>query len=166
VVLCDIIAYMIVPRYSCNENLKSCNQNVPFHAEPGEECCSKESNWGWRYLVFIVGALTISCFLFRFVIFKFQESPKFLLSKGRDQQAVEALQYIAKYNNQETSISLKDFSACTPSPEELDQINGNAATAKAVSKNRIRMYLQHSKGLFSTWAAARITLTIWTIYVS
>jgi hypothetical protein len=37
---------------------------------------------GWRYLVIIIGAMTLAVFFARYFLFDFYESPKFLLSKG------------------------------------------------------------------------------------
>ena len=52
-------------------------------------------NVGWRYFNFTIGAFTLACFFLRFVVFKIPESPKFLLSKGRDEEAVEAMKRFA-----------------------------------------------------------------------
>jgi hypothetical protein len=54
---------------------------------------------GWRYLVIILGCATLAIFL-RYVIFTFHESPKFLLARGREAEAIEVLHKIAKFNKQ------------------------------------------------------------------
>lgn len=36
------------------------------------------------------GAMTFLMFILRFVVFDLQESPKYLVAKGRDQEAYEA----------------------------------------------------------------------------
>ena len=55
-----------------------------------------EKNVGWRYALFVTGAYTLLCFFLRFVVFQIPESPKFLISKGRDGDAVRAMQRFAK----------------------------------------------------------------------
>ena len=164
VVICSAIAYGIVPPYSCNDKLLSCNQKAPLHAPPGEACCVPSTNKGWRYLTFIIGGLTLACFFFRFVLFRFQESPKYLLSKGKDAEAVKSLQYIAKYNGKTTTISIEDFNACSESSDEA--LDPTATRFSAVGRNRLLTYLHGLKGLFGSKRGTRITLTIWTIYIT
>ena len=55
---------------------------------------------GWRYLVIVLGGMTLFIFFLRFAVFKFHESPKFLLSKGKEQEAIDVLHRIAKFNKQ------------------------------------------------------------------
>lgn len=93
------IAYGTVARYRCDPTLPACAQGNPGLA-PGAECCSVSSNMGWRYLVIVLGGMTLSIFFLRFVVFKFHESPKFLLSKGKEQEAIDVLHKIAKFNKQ------------------------------------------------------------------
>jgi hypothetical protein len=53
---------------------------------------------GWRYEVIVLGCMTLFVFFLRFVVFTFHESPKFLLSRGREADAIEVLHKIAKFN--------------------------------------------------------------------
>lgn len=80
VILSSVISLVLIPKYSCYPKLPSCNIS-----DPGVACCAKSANMGWRYSIFVVGAVTVVIFMARFFVFKFIESPKFLLSKGRDQ---------------------------------------------------------------------------------
>lgn len=93
------IAYGTVARYRCDPTLPSCVAADPDFVE-GQPCCSVSSNMGWRYLVIVLGAMTLTIFFLRFVVFKFHESPKFLLSKGKEQEAIDVLHKIAKFNKQ------------------------------------------------------------------
>ncbi|KAG6897020.1 hypothetical protein C0992_004665 [Termitomyces sp. T32_za158] len=47
----------------------------------------------------------------RFVVFDLQESPKYLVAKGRDREAIAVLQHIAKRNGKTISLTLEHFSA-------------------------------------------------------
>lgn len=49
--------------------------------------------------------------LIRIFVFKIPESPKFLISKGRDAEAVEAVNYIAHYNGRESTLTLEMLQA-------------------------------------------------------
>ena len=53
---------------------------------------------GWRYNVIVLGCMTLFVFFLRFFIFTFHESPKFLLSRGKEAEAIEVLHRIAKFN--------------------------------------------------------------------
>ncbi|KAJ4331537.1 hypothetical protein N0V87_009081 [Didymella glomerata] len=68
--------------------------------------CSVGDNMGWRYLMITLGAIAIAFGLIRILAFKIPESPRYLLSKGRDADAVEAVNYIARFNGKPETLSL------------------------------------------------------------
>ncbi|KAJ5328695.1 hypothetical protein N7452_009085 [Penicillium brevicompactum] len=105
VVVASAIAYATAARYRCDVNLPSCSA-----VKPGEACCTVSSNMGWRYMVIIIGAMTLTIFCTRYLIFRFHESPKFLVSKGREQDAIDVLHKIAKFNGAEPpTLTIEDF---------------------------------------------------------
>jgi hypothetical protein len=53
---------------------------------------------GWRYTLIVLGGATLVVFFLRYFVFTFQESPKFLVSRGREDEAIEVLHRIAKFN--------------------------------------------------------------------
>ncbi|KAG0140371.1 hypothetical protein CROQUDRAFT_53357 [Cronartium quercuum f. sp. fusiforme G11] len=111
VVFASILGLAYVPRFSCAEGIPSCSLG-PGH---GAGCCHRSENYGWRYLMWTIGATTMAVFLGRILLFKFQESPKFLVSKGKDQEALKVLYSIAAFNNQPVpSLTLKDLEALDP----------------------------------------------------
>ncbi|KDN71896.1 putative major facilitator superfamily transporter [Colletotrichum sublineola] len=68
--------------------------------------CRMQDNMGWRYLMITLGGIAIAFGLIRIAAFKIPESPKFLISKGRDAEAVEAVNYIARYNGRPETLTL------------------------------------------------------------
>jgi MFS family permease len=99
------IAYGTAARYRCDIELPSCRA-----VSDGEECCSVGSNMGWRYLVIVIGAMTLFIFFARYFLFTFHESPKYLVSKGRDQDAIDVLHKIAKFNKAPApTLTVEDF---------------------------------------------------------
>src|SRR6201996_1337970 len=70
-----------------------------------QPCCSRANNWGWRYFVLTLGALTFLMFVCRFFLFHLFESPKFLLSRGRQREAVSVVYGIAHHNGAKTWLS-------------------------------------------------------------
>lgn len=60
---------------------------------------------GWRYFVYTMGAMTFVMFLARFLLFHLYESPKFLLSRGRQAEAVAVVHGMAKKNRTTTWLT-------------------------------------------------------------
>lgn len=90
VTICTILAYGLIPPYSCGADLPGCaSGTIP--------CCNRASNLGWRYLVIALRCITLAIFFARTILFDFKESPKYLLSRGKEQEAVDVLHYIAKF---------------------------------------------------------------------
>lgn len=121
VVVCSGIAYGFIPNYSCAADLQSCSRVFP-----GAACCTRSSNMGWRYLLFTLGGITLAVFFLHFVVFRFQESPKFLLYRGQNDQAVAVLQYIAHFKNCQCSITSETFS-------QLSSEDSSAGSAESTS---------------------------------
>ncbi len=174
VVVCSGIAYGLIPKHSCTINLPSCY--APDLAG-GATCCTKADNYGWRYLTFTLGGISLSVFLLRFVVFTFQESPKFLLGKGKDEDAIRVLHEVAKTNGRECNITIETFDALTNassndfSPTE-EHISGTPTLElcrgfrleKSRVAQKVKSEFSRVKILFSTPPLARLTILVWIIY--
>jgi MFS family permease len=66
---------------------------------------------GWRLFVFTIGIITFVMFVIRFFIFKLFESPKFLLSRGRQSEAVAVVHGIAYRNGAKTWLTTEILDA-------------------------------------------------------
>jgi hypothetical protein len=53
---------------------------------------------GWRYFVVVMGAISMIEFVIRFLFFTVYESPKYLMGKGLDEQAVKVVHEVARRN--------------------------------------------------------------------
>ena len=107
VVLCSAIAYGFIPSHSCQPDFSTANPLPSCHlVADGTPCCSKSQNMGYRYLLYTLGAITLFVFFLRFVVFRFQESPKFLIYRGNDEKAIEVLHNIAKTNKRTCGITM------------------------------------------------------------
>lgn len=170
VVICSAIAYGFIPNYSCASDLKACNQ-----VAAGEACCRKADNWGWRYMMFTLGAITIGVFVARFVLFKFKESPKFLLYRGNDEKAVEVLQYIANYNKVQCNVTLETFSALTEDDSSINSRDGNQKGRIVLGSGdkmqdlslmeKFKLELIRLRVLFSSPVMAWMTVCVWIVYM-
>lgn len=164
VVVTSGIAYGFIPNYSCASELKSCNASprpVP--------CCTKGENMGWRYVCLTAGAITLGIFFLRFVLFQFQESPKFLLSKGQDAKAIQVLQYVARFNGRESKIRMEDFARLS----EEDSSMGSDGSGGPILKSKklkssftesVKYELGRFRILFSSAIMTRLTILVWITY--
>ena len=126
---------------------------------------------GWRYTLICLGAICLAIFFLRFVVFRFQESPKFLLYRGSDDKAVEVLQKIAKFNGRESSITLESFEALTNEHASMAntdtdmRINVGIENLKSTWVEKVRIELRRCKILFSSFSMARLTILVWITYI-
>lgn len=58
-----------------------------------------------------MGGMAICFGLIRIFLFKVPESPRYLLSKGRDAEAVEAVNYVARFNGKPETLTLEMLQA-------------------------------------------------------
>ena len=165
VVVASALAYAFIPPYSCEQTLMSCKL-----VAAGEPCCVPSTNRGWRYLTYTIGAITLFVFFLRFVIFNFQESPKWLLIRGEDKKAYESVAYIARFNRKECLLKLSDFedidASSTYTKSDVVLPTGMIPRFRRVFGNAFLTYGLHLKGLFRTRRSMRITLTVWAIYIT
>lgn len=171
VVLCSAIAYGFIPNYSCSPNFSEANPLPSCHnVAAGTACCTRASNQGWRYLMFTLGAVTLCVFFLRFVVFRFKESPKFLVYRGRDDKAVAVLQYIAKFNKQSCSITLETFEMLTSEHEsmagsETPMIGAGTKQLSLSAWEKVKLEFVRYRMLFDGWQMARLTVLVWLTYI-
>ncbi|KAI8656210.1 MFS domain-containing protein [Fusarium sp. Ph1] len=113
-----LIAWPLIANYSCPSGLPA-----------GE--CRFEDNLGWRYTYWTFGGLTLVLFLMR-LLFRVHETPKYLLGKGLDQQAVDVVQKVAARNKTTTWLTISHFEAIDA---ELNNHNNNSTVAEDQAPN-------------------------------
>lgn len=125
---------------------------------------------GWRYLIFTVGGITLGCFILRFGIFRFRESPKFLLYRGRDAEAAKVIQQIAAFNKRDSQITEATFAKVTEEHNAMTSSGDAAVLGAGKVQNetgwgkKLQLELYRYKILFSTFTLARITTLVWLTY--
>ena len=169
------IAYGFVPKYACGtgglgadgEVLKACSQ-VPA----GQPCCDKASNMGWRYLLFTLGAICLFVFFLRFVVFRFQESPKYLLYRDKDEKAVEVLYNVAKFNGRQSTVTMALFDALTEEDSSVSSegtgrpvLGAGPPQRKKSFGDKVKIELARYKLLFANPTMARLTILVWITYM-
>lgn len=125
-----------------------------------------------------LGALAISFALIRIFVFKMPESPRYLLSRGRDAEAVEAVNYVARYNGKPETLTLDMLKAIdeaqSGSPTQVVQ-NGYTAAGetkaplsyKQIITENFKDYSSHSyRKLFAGRKMARHSSVIFLIWLT
>ncbi|KAI9870221.1 MAG: hypothetical protein M1830_004511 [Pleopsidium flavum] len=131
--IASLIAWGFIPNYSCDPTLKSCHITAP-----GVACCQSADNRGWRYFTITLGALTFFMFVCRFFFFHLYESPKFLLARGRQAEAVATVHGIAYKNKRKTWLT-----------EEILNEIGGYPTAVSTEKLSTGEIIKRKFGSFS-----------------
>ena len=127
---------------------------------------------GWRYLLFTLGAICLFVFFLRFVVFRFQESPKFLLYRGKDEKAVQVLHNIAKFNGRRSTVTLETFRALTAKDSSVtSRVGGKPILGlgdqqlHSSFKDKLSIELVRYKILFANATIARLTILVWITYM-
>ena len=141
--IASMLAWAYIPNYSCIS----------------AENCTKADNWGWRYLVLTLGALTFLGFICRFLFFTLYESPKFLVSRGRQDEAVAAVQGIAHKNKTTTWLTEEILNEIGGYPEENKK--ESLSTTEIVKRSLERFSYNQIAPLFRTKRLACSTILIW-----
>jgi hypothetical protein len=104
--------------------------------------------------------------------------PKYLLAKGHDEEAIQVLYKIAKFNKAPTpNLTIEDFrlleeqaasQTSMGSDEPLTATGHRPLTNKEQAKTVITRFIgqfKHLKGFFSTKRMIWLSLTLWIAYV-
>lgn len=138
---------------------------------PPGEWCAKEDNMGWRYTFYTLGAMMIVLWVGRFFICPVYESPKFLISIGRDEEAVEVIHKIAKRNGTTTTLTIEDLRTAAAPYLDGDDVSVGTVQTKLTTVELIKHSFddvsgEHVKSLFSTPRLAWSTSLVIFCYAS
>lgn len=107
----------------------------------------------------VMGAIAMLMFILRFFFFTLYESPKFLMGRGKDAEAVKVVHEVARRNGKTSTLSLADL-------EAIDQQGGRLRTdASAAMKRKLeKLNFTHVRALFATPKLAYSTSLIMLIW--
>ena len=112
---------------------------------------------GWRYYCFTTGALVLFLWAVRFTM-PLLESPRYLVGRGKDEEAVRVVHELARYNGKTSNLTLEQLLAAGKISE-----GGEEGMVPGKSKGVLRYFsigFHHLKGLFATKKMALSTLLI------
>lgn len=104
----------------------------------------------------------------RFFLFTLWDSPKWLMGRGRDAEAVEVIHKVAAYNKTTSSLTLEHLEKAGRLDGHSDEeVAGRKSTYDtsaigAIKRNLSKLSASHLKGLFATRRLA-ISTTLLTI---
>ncbi|OAA75595.1 membrane transporter [Akanthomyces lecanii RCEF 1005] len=173
VIVSSAIAFGFIPGYSCSPNFSEPDHLPSCHnVADGVACCTRGSNKGWRYVLFTTGALSLTVFVLRFLVFSFKETPKFLVYSGRDGEAIETMRHITGGKGSDCRLTAevfetieRDFESEISSSRSsqsgvLLQETNKASNARAKLAGKLSPY----KVFFGSWGMARLTILVWLTY--
>ncbi|WFD19547.1 hypothetical protein MCAP1_001779 [Malassezia caprae] len=168
----SLIAWGFIPKWTCH----------------GDECYEfngrgwRTHNVGWRYVLFTTGSYTLLCFIARFFIFRIPESPKFLISKGRDADAVLAMHKLADMCGKplpEGMLTVATLRSAAGQDVDMTEVPVTETVPASMMGKVQLMYkdfimnvrtsqsnnpFSHLKPLFSSWALGYTTAVIWALW--
>ncbi|THH18192.1 hypothetical protein EW146_g2739 [Bondarzewia mesenterica] len=154
----SLVAWPLIANFSC-----------PTTTPPS--FCPRDSNKGWRYFLFTMGGLMLFLFVIRFFLFHLYESPKYLMGRGCDAEAVEIIHKVARYNGTTSSLTLEMLAEAEGAQEKMGDEEGGKFTmgtsAFAAAKRTFsRLGWDHVTALFKTrklaWSTS-LLITIWAL---
>ncbi|KAF9882267.1 hypothetical protein CkaCkLH20_00303 [Colletotrichum karsti] len=131
-------------------------------------------NWpadqGWRKFVLTIGLITFGMFVVRFFVFRLFESPKFLLSKNRQAEAVAVVHGIAFRNGAKTWLTEEILDAVAEGAVD-DDAPARSSSRTGYTTNVIRDKLRSLSGdrlrpLFKNRTLGLATAIVWFVWAT
>ncbi|EKM49848.1 uncharacterized protein PHACADRAFT_214366 [Phanerochaete carnosa HHB-10118-sp] len=147
----NLIAWPLITNFSC-----------PQDSAPGT--CTRSQNMSWRYPLFTLGGFTLVLWALRFFAFALEESPRYLVGRGRDADAVAMMHRLAAYNGKTCSLTVEQL---RDAGELGDMKKDGSHEAKVTVLSRTYNYtMDDIKALFETkklaWSTS-LLVSIWGI---
>ncbi|KAJ5157497.1 glucose transporter, partial [Penicillium canariense] len=152
----SLITWVFLANYSC-----------PTDATPAT--CPRQSNMGWRYTMITLGAMALAFTFIRMFLFKIPETPRFLLSQGRDEDAVDAVNYVARQNGKPEPLTIgmfREIDARLGVASNEKEGRSHLSTKEIISENMQAFRGEHYRALFATRKLSIHTIIIWTIWLT
>jgi hypothetical protein len=116
-----------------------------------------------------LGGLALAFTFIRIFVFKLPETPRYLLSQGRDQDAVNAVNHVARQNGKPEPLTvgmLREIDARLGQVVNEDGETTKMSTKEIVKENMQAFRGEHYRALFASRKLGRQTLIIWAIWLT
>ncbi|KAL4924016.1 MFS transporter [Aspergillus undulatus] len=121
-----LIAWPLMANYTCPSD--TMNGQYSF-----------QDNLGWRYCYWTFGGLTLTMFLAR-LFFRIYETPKYLLGRGLDKQAVDVVSKVAARDSKETWLAIDHFDAIDAQIAQSQSCSNPTTTTKTIFNRTISKF--------------------------
>ncbi|KAL2845519.1 major facilitator superfamily domain-containing protein [Aspergillus pseudoustus] len=138
--IAGLFAWAFMPNYSCTDAAS----------------CTRDNNQGWRYVWYTSGAFVFVLSILRVTVVRLEETPKFLVSEGKDEKVVSVLQNIARKYNRPCSLTLERLTACGETRTRSS--SGSKKSWKIISLSELGFHL---RGLYATRKMGLSTTLVW-----
>ncbi|KAK2761201.1 hypothetical protein FQN54_001722 [Arachnomyces sp. PD_36] len=141
--LTNLIAWPLLGNLTCEEGVE----------------CQRSGNMGWRYFLIAMGGIAMVMFALRFLCFTIFESPKYLMGKGRDAEAVKVVHEVARRNGKSSTLTVEDLEVYN------EEGTGHQSHAVAALQRKLeKLSTKHVKALFATPKLALSTSLIMLVW--
>lgn len=151
----SLVAWPLISNFSCP---------TPPDSAPR---CPRSENQGWRYFLYTMGGTMLIMWIIR-LRFELRESPKFLMGRGRDAEAIDVLDKIAAYNGKRNPLTLEQLQkvGVIARTERAAEEGGgvDASIAAVIRRNLEHLQGDHVRSLFATRKLAistSILIVVW-----
>ncbi|GME86508.1 unnamed protein product [Ambrosiozyma monospora] len=118
--------------------------------------CTSKLNRGWRYCWYVNSAIVLIAGLVRLFVLNLDETPKFLVSVGRDEEAYESIMKISRKYNRPCSLTLEQLKECSEIKHEYYNYEKDGSSISVLWK----VTKANVKILFSSKVVIRSTTLI------
>jgi hypothetical protein len=114
---------------------------------------------GWRYYCFTTGGLALFLWAVRFAM-PLLESPRYLVGKDQDEEAVRVVQKLARINGKTCDLSVEQLLAVE---RDYKKSSEESVLPETNGLGYVKVAFRHIKGLFATPRMAISTTLIFII---
>ncbi|KAH8702349.1 major facilitator superfamily domain-containing protein [Talaromyces proteolyticus] len=146
-----LIAWPLVDSFCC-----------PNGATP--ETCTRAENMGWRYLDIILGGLCLIMAIVRSLVLGMDESPKWLVTTGKLEEAVKVINAISAKNKSDYVVDIDMFSTTPVQNNSKNNWLYQLGTVKHLffGLKQVRLIIC----LVLLWALVGIAYPLYTVFLS
>ncbi|KAE8422230.1 FMN-dependent dehydrogenase-domain-containing protein [Aspergillus pseudocaelatus] len=122
-----------------------------------------------RYTMITLGGMSLVFTIIRLLAFKLPETPRYLLSQGRDQDAVEAVNHVARQNGRPEPLTigmLREIDTRLGTTPSEDGAHARISTKEMIADNMRTFRGEHYRALFATSKLSRHTIIIWVVWLT
>ncbi|KAF9055582.1 MFS general substrate transporter [Panaeolus papilionaceus] len=156
----SLVAWPLIGKFSCPSS--------SLTAHSPSLSCDAASNKGWRYFLYSMGGLMLLLWAIRFFLFRISETPKYLVGKGRELEAVEVLEKVSRWNGRSSVwIDREKFGVCASSNSSIEKVTVTVKQDQPTRRGWINeAKVNHLKPLFDTrekTITTSLLISIWAL---